>query len=81
MRNQLPANVPLVIVIFATVAAVALRAAARRVAAPGTPGAGPALVTAIAEDSRPDGSGMQMQFVFHELHADGRHALCEICNN
>ena len=81
MRNGLPANVPLGIVIFAAVAAVAFRAAASRVAARGTPGVESALVTAIAEDSRPDSSGKQMQDVFHELHADGRHALCEVCNN
>ena len=81
MRNQLPANVPLALVIFATVAAVALRAAVRRVTARETPGAGSALVAAIAEDSRPGGSAAQMQYVFHELHADGRHALCEVCNN
>ena len=28
---------------------------------------------------RPDGSAEQMQHVFHELHAEGRHALCEVC--
>jgi hypothetical protein len=30
---------------------------------------------------RPDASVEQMQFVFHELHAEGRHALCEVCGN
>jgi hypothetical protein len=30
---------------------------------------------------RPDGSSEQMQHVFHELHAEGRHALCEVCAN
>ena len=80
MRNWLPANIPLAIVIVAAVAADALRAAARRAATPGIPGAESALVTAITEDSRPDGPGKQMQYVFHELHADGQHALCEVCN-
>jgi hypothetical protein len=28
---------------------------------------------------RPDGSAEQMRHVFHELHAQGRHALCEVC--
>jgi hypothetical protein len=23
----------------------------------------------------------QMQHVFHELHADGRHALCAVCDD
>lgn len=30
---------------------------------------------------RPDASVDQMQYVFHELHAEGRHALCEVCAN
>jgi len=77
----LPANVPLAIVIFAAVTAVALRAAARRAAAPGIPGAESARVTGMAEDSRPNGSAEQLQYVFHELHADGHHALCGICGN
>ena len=81
MRNLLPVNVPLAIVIFAAMAAVALRAATRRTAARGIPGAEPALVAAIAEDSRPDGAREQMQYVFHELHADGHHAQCGVCNN
>ncbi len=36
---------------------------------PDTPGGGP------------DSSVEQMQYVFHELHADGRHALCAICGS
>lgn len=28
---------------------------------------------------RPDGSVQQMQYVFHELHPEGRHALCGVC--
>ena len=28
---------------------------------------------------RPDGSAEQMQYVFHELHAEGQHALCQVC--
>jgi hypothetical protein len=27
----------------------------------------------------PDGFVVQMQYVFHELHADGRHPLCAVC--
>jgi hypothetical protein len=30
---------------------------------------------------QPDASAGQMQVVFHELHAEGRHALCEVCDN
>lgn len=28
---------------------------------------------------RPDGSVEQMQYVFHELHTEGCHALCGVC--
>src|SRR5215469_9746691 len=28
---------------------------------------------------RPDGSAEQMQYVFHELHTEGCHALCGVC--
>jgi hypothetical protein len=38
-------------------------------ASPGTPGGGP------------DSSVEQMHDVFHELHADGRHALCAVCDS
>jgi hypothetical protein len=81
VRNRLPASVPLAIVIFAAVTAVALRAAARRAEAPGIPGADSARVTAMTVDSRPNGLAEQVQYVFHELHADGHHALCGICDN
>jgi hypothetical protein len=30
---------------------------------------------------RPDDSFEQMRYVFHELHAEGHHALCEVCCN
>jgi hypothetical protein len=110
MRNRLPASLPLVIVMFAAVAASALRAGARRPESREVLSTEPPPVTATAEDSlpqpavtavtaavhytagqegakppgalgRPDASIDQMQYVFHELHADGRHALCEVCAN
>jgi len=30
---------------------------------------------------RPGGWFEQMRYVFHELHAEGHHALCEVCGN
>jgi hypothetical protein len=73
----------LAIVISAAVTALTLRAARRQpavnagladparhgmVTPPGTTGSGP-------------GSSVeQMQLVFHELHADGCHALCTVCD-
>jgi hypothetical protein len=84
MRNWLPASVPLVIVMFAAVAAAALRARARRPASREVLSTVLPPVTATAEGSLPQPAVTvapvdRRQSVFHELHADGRHALCEIC--
>ena len=47
----------------------ALSVARGMAASPGTPGGGP-------------GSPVEkMHAVFHELHADGRHALCAVCDS
>ena len=107
MKNRMPPNMPLAIVIFAAVAAVALRAAARRPQPRWVLGTEPAPVTATADDSRPQpavtagmhntaGRGMakppgtpgrpdsaveQVEYIFHELHADGRNALCRVCDS
>jgi len=104
VKNLMAPNIPLALVLLAAVAAVALRAAARRPEAPGT---GPAPVTVIAGQSQPqpaatvgshDGTGGetprppapsgrpasavdQAQHIFHELHADGRHASCAVCDS
>jgi hypothetical protein len=51
MKNRMPSNIPLALVIFAAVAAVALRAATRRPR--WVLGTEPAPVTATADDSRP----------------------------
>ena len=29
----------------------------------------------------PAGSSEHIRYVFHELHAEGHHALCEVCGN
>lgn len=88
MKNRMAPNIPLAVVLFAAVAAAALRAAVRRPEPRPVPGTEPAPVTATADESRPqpavttgtrDGVE-QMQRVFHELHADGRNALCGICD-
>jgi hypothetical protein len=106
MKNLMAPNIPLAIVLFAAVAAVALRAAARRAEPRRVPGTEPAPDTVTADESRswpavtdrtqdvaghkivgPQGSPSrpasaveQMQHIFHELHADGRHALCAVCD-
>lgn len=104
MTNRGPLNVPLAIAVFAAMAVVAFRAAARRPEPRLMPGGGPVPATATAEDDRPgpavtagpprtaggetakpppggrpDSPAEQMQYVFHELHAEGQHALCQVC--
>jgi hypothetical protein len=90
MKNQVASAVSLAIVLFAA-ATVALRAAARRPQARPVSGTEPAPVTVTGgfghEMARPPGPAVrpaslvqQMQQVFHELHADGRHAVCTVCD-
>ena len=109
MKNLMAPNIPLVLVLFAAPAAVALRAAARRPEPPQAPGTGPAPVTVIAGQSqdqpqpaaatgRHDGTGGEVarapappgrpvsavdhaRHIFHELHADGRHSCCTVCDS
>lgn len=106
MKNTMAPGIPLVIVLFAAVAMVALRTAARRQEPRWLAGTEPEPVTITADESRPrpavtpgtqDGAGHemrrqpgspgqlpsgveQMQYVFHELHPDGRNALCAVCD-
>ncbi|HEY6315321.1 MAG TPA: hypothetical protein VIY52_31580 [Streptosporangiaceae bacterium] len=84
MKNPITPNIALAIVLFAAVAAVALRAASRRpkprwVAGTQTP------AFTVTADERPIGCQTsaveQMQHTFHELHASGRHAVCEVCDS
>lgn len=83
MKQQMPPDVPLAIVIFAAVTAVALLAVARRpsvtVGLPDPGGHGMVAPPGPTGDG-PENSLGQMQYVFHELHADGHHALCAVCN-
>jgi len=107
MRNLMAPNIPLALVLLAAVAAVALRAAARRPEPQGGPGTEPAVVTVTADKGQPrppvtagvhGGAGRevtrtpappgrpanavdQARRIFHELHADGRHASCGVCDS
>jgi hypothetical protein len=89
MKNRMAPAISVAIVFFAAVATVALRAAARRPGPRPVPGTESAPVTVTADESRPrtavttcaqDSAVEQMQHVFHELHPDGRHALCAVCD-
>jgi hypothetical protein len=73
MKNTMVPGIPLVIVLFAAVATVAVTTGTQDGAGhetrrqPGSPGQPPSDVE-------------QMQYVFHELHPDGRNALCAVCD-
>jgi len=105
MKNLMAPDVPLALVLLA-VAAVVLRAAAKRPGPPEAPGTGPAPVPVTAGQSRPRPAGTtgwhdrtggvmarapappgrpasavdQARHIFHELHADGRHIFCAVCD-
>ena len=107
MKNLTAPAIPLALALLA-VAAVALRAAARRPTPPQAPGTRLASVTAMAGQSqsqpqpavtgthngikgekvkpptppgRPASALNQTQHIFHELHADGRHTSCGVCDS
>jgi hypothetical protein len=75
-------NITLAIVLLAAIAAVALRAAARRPEPRWAPGgeSAPIAVRTPGSASRAASAVEQMQEIFHELHADGRHAACTVCD-
>ena len=83
MRNLVTPNVTLAIVLLAAMAAVALRAAVSRPAPRWAPGAesAPIVVRTPSPPGRPASVAEQMQDIFHELHADGRHTYCEVCDS
>jgi hypothetical protein len=83
MKNLMTPAVTLAIVLVAAMAAVALRAAARRPEPRRASGAGsaPIEVRTPGSPGRPASAAGQMQDIFHELHADGRHAACTVCDS
>ena len=82
MKNLMTPNMTLAIVLLAAIAAFALRAAARRPEPRWAPGAGSVPIAVRTPGSAgPAASAVeQMQEIFHELHADGRHAACTVCD-
>jgi Na+-transporting methylmalonyl-CoA/oxaloacetate decarboxylase gamma subunit len=107
MNDWMAPNIPLTIVVFTALAAVVLRAVARRPEPEPVPSAKPALVTVTAEESQPrpavtaithNGAGREAarpralpgrpagevgraQHIFHELHPQGRNAVCAVCDS
>jgi hypothetical protein len=83
MKNLMTPDITLAVVLLAAMAAVALRAAARRPEPRWVPGAGSASVAVRTPGSpgAPASAVEQMQDIFHELHADGRNAACTVCDS
>ena len=81
MRVWMAPSIPLTIVLFAALAAVVLRAAARRPEPGPVPGTEPALVAVTAGETWPRPGVAAGQHVFHELHPQGRNALCAVCDS
>jgi hypothetical protein len=81
MKVWMAPNIPLTIVLFAALAAVVLRAAARRPEPGRVPGTEPAPVTVTAGPTQPRPGVAAGQHVFHELHPRGRNALCAVCDS
>jgi hypothetical protein len=83
MKNLMTPDITLAIVLAAAMAAVALRAAARRPEPRRASGAGsaPAAVTTPSSPGRPASAAEQVQAIFHELHPDGRNAVCTVCDS
>jgi hypothetical protein len=83
MKNLMTPNITLAIVLLAAMAAVALRAAARRAEPRWVSGAesAPIAVRTPGSPGRAASAVEQMQDIFHELHADGRNAACTVCDS
>jgi hypothetical protein len=76
-------DIPLTIVLFAALAAVVLRATARRPEHRRVTGTEPApvTVTVTANETQPRPGVAAGQHIFHELHPQGRNALCAVCDS
>jgi hypothetical protein len=83
MKNLMTPSITLAIVFLAAMAAVALRAAAKRPEPRWASGAesAPIAVRTLGSPGRPASAVEQMQDIFHELHADGRNAACTVCDS
>ena len=83
MKNVMTPNITLAIVLVAAMAAVALRAAARRPEPRWASGAESAAIVLKTPSSpgRTASAAEQVQDIFHELHPDGRNAVCTVCDS
>jgi hypothetical protein len=80
MKSEMAPNILLAIVFVAAAGAVALRAAAMRPEPQAVPATGHGMARPPAPPGRPAITVEQAQHIFHELHAEGRNALCAVCD-
>lgn len=83
MKKLMTPNITLAIVLLTAMAAAGLEAAAKRPEPRWAPGAesAPIAVRAPGSPGRPASAIEQMQDIFHELHGDGRNAVCTVCDS
>ena len=81
MKKLMTPDITLAIVLWAAMAAVGLEAAARRPEPRRAPESAPIAVRAYGSPGRPASAIKQMQVIFHELHGDGRNAVCTVCDS
>ena len=80
MKSEMAPNILLALIFVAAVGAVAIRAAARRPEPQAVTGTVYEMARPPAPQGRPAITVEQAQQVFHELHAEGRNALCAVCD-
>jgi hypothetical protein len=90
VKTRTALGLPLATLLFTAAAVIALRAGGHTAVA--TMGARYRIAPAAAMADRsptqppaaigtPDSAAERMRHVFHELHADGRNAQCEVCDS
>ena len=81
MKKLMTPNITLAIVLLAAMAAVGLEAAARRPEPRWAPEYASIAMRASGSTGRPASAIEQIQDIFHELHGDGRNAVCAVCDS
>ena len=81
MKTLMTPDITLAIILWAAMAAVGLEAAARRPEPRRAPESAPIEVRASGSPGRPGSAIKQIQDIFHELHGDGRNAVCTVCDS
>ena len=81
MKKLMTPDVTLAMVLLWAMTAAGLEAAARRPEPWRAPESAPIAVRASGSPGRPASAVKQIQDIFHELHGDGRNAVCTVCDS